>query len=203
MASRAKRSSLTADFVQGISLILGGRTIRYIPGMDGITAHSPFAALTMIVAPAMLTNASCVLAMSTINRMLKSRDRMRELFKDSEKEGRTGADTEREERQVARVEKQATLLMGALAAIYVALGSFAMATLISLLGAALVSSGGVALRVVAGAGFALGLVGVSGLVIGCARLFRATQLSMLNIREEAEVIRQRRAARGHRGAGIA
>src|SRR5438045_2203303 len=116
--------------------------------MEGV--HSPFAALTMIVAPAMLTNASCVLAMSTINRMLKSRDRMRELLKDSETPKTSGAEADREERQVARVEKQATLLMGALAAIYVALGSFAMASLISLLGAALVSTGGVMLQVVGG-----------------------------------------------------
>jgi hypothetical protein len=163
--------------------------------MEGVAIHSPFAALTMIVAPAMLTNASCVLAMSTINRMLKSRDRMRELLKDSEKPKTTGAESEREERQVARVEKQATLLMGALAAVYVALGSFAMATLVSLLGAALVSTGGVALQLVGGAGFILGLIGVSGLVVGCVRLFRATQLSMLNIREEAQAIRERRAQR--------
>ena len=161
--------------------------------MEGV--HSPFAALTMIVAPAMLTNASCVLAMSTINRMLKSRDRMRDLLKDSEAPKASGAEAEREERQVARVEKQATLLMGALAAVYVALGSFAMATLVSLLGAGLVTTGGVVLRIVAGVGFALGMVGVTGLVIGCARLFRATQLSMLNIHEEAEAIRQRRAIR--------
>lgn len=157
--------------------------------------HSPFAALTMIVAPAMLTNASCVLAMSTINRMLKSRDRMRELLKESENEGRSAEEAAREERQVARVEKQATLLMGALASVYVALGSFAMATLVSLLGAALVSAGGMALRIVGGVGFVLGMVGVSGLVVGCVRLFRATQISLVNIREEAEVIRQRRAAR--------
>jgi hypothetical protein len=161
--------------------------------MEGV--HSPFAALTMIVAPAMLTNASCVLAMSTINRMLKSRDRMRELLKESEKPKASGAESDREERQVARVEKQATLLMGALAAIYVALGSFAMATLVSLLGAALVSSGGMALRVVGGVGFVLGVIGVSGLVVGCVRLFHATQLSMLNIREEAAVIRERRKSR--------
>ena len=32
--------------------------------------QSPFAALTFVAAPAILTNASSVLAMSTINRML-------------------------------------------------------------------------------------------------------------------------------------
>jgi len=44
------------------------------------TVVTVLAALTMIVAPAMLTNASCVLALSTINRMLRTRERMRESF---------------------------------------------------------------------------------------------------------------------------
>jgi hypothetical protein len=158
--------------------------------------HSPFAALTMIVAPAMLTNASCVLAMSTINRMLRTRERMRELLTESEQENRAASDVERASRQVDRVEKQATLLMGALASIYVALGSFALATLVSLLGAALVSLPEQWLfRVLGATGFTLGVIGVAGLVLGCARLFHATRLSLLNIREEAEVIRERRRQR--------
>src|SRR5437660_683382 len=129
--------------------------------------HSPFAVLTFIVAPAMLTNASCVLAMSTINRMLRTRERMRELLRESEEEDRPAAEIERAERQVDRVEKQATLLMGALASIYVALGSFALATLVSLLGAAFVTLENPAfLRGVAIAGLCLGFIGVSGLVFG-------------------------------------
>src|SRR4051812_41049439 len=160
------------------------------------SVQSPFAALTMIVAPAMLTNASCVLAMSTINRMLRTRERMRELLHDSENANRPTDEVERAGRQVDRVERQATLLMGALASIYVALGSFALATLVSLLGAALVSVAGQFLfRILATVGFILGVVGVTGLVFGCARLFHATQLSLVNIREEAEVIRRRRAER--------
>jgi hypothetical protein len=163
--------------------------------MDNAT-HSPFAALTMIVAPAMLTNASCVLALSTINRMLRTRERMRELLSESGDENRPVDEVERAGRQVDRVERQATLLMGALACIYVALGSFALATLVSLVGAAFVSvAGEMTFRVLATCGFVLGVVGVGGLVFGCFRLFRATQLSLENIREEAEVIRERRAKR--------
>jgi uncharacterized membrane protein YdbT with pleckstrin-like domain len=165
--------------------------------MDAVT-QSPFAALTMIVAPAMLTNASCVLALSSINRMLRTRERMRELLAESEDEaGKSAEEIARSERQVDRVEKQAMLLMGAIASIYVALGSFALATLVSLIGAAFVSiAGQVVYRALAVIGFVLGVIGVCGLVFGCARLFRATQLSLLNIREEAETIRNRRAKRG-------
>jgi len=42
--------------------------------------QSPFAVLTFIVTPALLTNSSSVLALSTINRMLRTRERMNESY---------------------------------------------------------------------------------------------------------------------------
>jgi hypothetical protein len=42
--------------------------------------QSPFAPLTFVVAPALLTNASSVLAMSTVNRMVRAHDRMHGFF---------------------------------------------------------------------------------------------------------------------------
>lgn len=159
-------------------------------------AHSPFAVLTFIVAPALLTNASSVLALSTINRMLRTRDRMHELFAASEKSDRSEDEATRLVTQVNRVEKQAILLLGALRSIYVALGSFAAATLVTLLGAGLVPfSGALWFRALAGLGLLLGFLGVGGIVFGCLHLFQATQLSLINIREEAAVIRERQAAR--------
>ena len=78
--------------------------------------------------------------------------------------------------------------------IYVALAAFACATLVTLLGAALISlAGALLLHSVAGLGIALGFVGVGGLVVGCVNLFRATHLSLLNIRDEAATIRTRNA----------
>src|SRR5215470_4065311 len=102
-------------------------------------AQSPFAALTFIAAPALLTNATSVLALSTINRMLRTRDRMTELLGKSEAAATSKADSERLVRQVDRVERQAVLLLQALRAIYVALGAFVSATLVTLLGATLAS----------------------------------------------------------------
>ncbi|HMJ91316.1 MAG TPA: DUF2721 domain-containing protein [Candidatus Acidoferrum sp.] len=148
--------------------------------------------LTFIVAPAILTNATSVLAMSTINRMLRTRERMQQLYAASE-----GNDTFRGDRfinQVNRVEMQAVLLLGAMRFIYVSLGAFAAAALVTLLGAVLSHiQPAVVTRLIIGAGLFLGFVGVAGLVIGCLKLFRATRLSMFNIREEAELIRQRQA----------
>jgi hypothetical protein len=96
--------------------------------------------------------------------------------------------------QVDRVEKQAALLLRALHSIYVAVAAFACATLVTLLGAALISlAGALLLHSVAGLGIALGFVGVGGLVVGCVNLFRATHLSLLNIRDEAATIRTRNA----------
>src|SRR5438034_6728206 len=94
--------------------------------------HSPFAVLTFIVAPALLTNASSVLALSTINRMLRTRERMKELFAKSEAGGQSEVESLQLVRQVDRVEKQAVLLLQALRSIYVALGAFVSATLVTL-----------------------------------------------------------------------
>src|SRR5882757_1477539 len=100
--------------------------------MDGISlTQSPFAVLTFIAAPALLTNASSVLALSTINRMLRTRDRMKELFAKSQAD--TEPDPARFIEQVNRVEQQAILLLRGLRSIYVALGAFSGATLVTLL----------------------------------------------------------------------
>ena len=165
--------------------------------MDTVTlSESPFAVVTFIAAPALLTNASSVLAMSTINRMLRTRDRMSELFAKSETQ--TGSDEQRARmiEQVNRVETQALLLLGALGRIYVALGAFSAATLVTLLGAGLAHfQEALWFRVLTGLALLLGFVGVGGLVLGSLNLFRATQLSLLNIRQEADLIRQRQSAR--------
>ena len=165
--------------------------------METITlTQSPFAVLTFIVAPALLTNASTVLALSTTNRMLRTRERMQELFAKSETGKQSEPESARLIEQVNRVERQAVLLLRALRSIYVALGAFAGATLVTLLGAALASFGGALwLRLLAGLGLALGFVGVGSLVFGSANLFQATQLSLINIRAEAALIRERQAQR--------
>jgi len=46
------------------------------------------------------------------------------------------------------------------------------------------------LHIMAWLGIALGRVGVGGLVLGCAALFHATQLSLVHIREEASFVRE-------------
>ncbi len=156
--------------------------------------QNPFAVLTFIVAPAIMTNATSVLAMSTINRMLRTRERMHELF--AEAQASEDVCSEKYVEQVNRVERQAMLLLRALRLIYTALGGFAAASLVTLLGAMFGQIGYEAIvHVVTNMGLVLGLVGVTGLVGGCVNLLRATQLSMVNISEEAEQIRERQSVR--------
>jgi Protein of unknown function (DUF2721) len=163
--------------------------------------QSPFTALTFVAAPALLTNASSVLALSTINRMLRTRDRMTELINKAEAGVRSEGDAARLIEMVNRVETQAALLLRSLHSIYVALGAFASATLVTLLGASAASSQGEPLlHIAAWLGVALGIVGVGGLVFGCASLFHATRLSLINIREEASLVRERLAPLKKAGA---
>jgi hypothetical protein len=156
-----------------------------------VFSQSPFAVLTFIAAPAVLTNAASVLAMSTINRMLRTRDRMEQLFAQSEKGVKSPVDAERLVSQVNRVEIQATRLLRALHAIYVALGAFAAASLVTLMGVVLGNwEWMLSFHMLVGAGLLLGFVGVGGLVLGCWNLLQATRISLVNIREEAALIRR-------------
>ena len=152
---------------------------------NNLLADNPFAVLTFIAAPAILTNATSVLAMSTINRMLRTRDRMHELYRESEDTSKLFGEKFLE--QVNRVERQAAMRW-----IYMAMGAFVSASLVTLVGAVAGQLGNaLIMRIVIGAGLLLGFAGVTGLVRGCIHLFHTTQLSLLNIRDEAEAIRQR------------
>src|SRR5947199_3960445 len=97
--------------------------------MEPVTlAQSPFAVVTFIAAPALLTNASSVLAMSTINRMLRTRDRMHDLFAESKTSKLEARERKRFLEQVERVERQAIILLRGLRSIYVGLAAFAGVT---------------------------------------------------------------------------
>lgn len=164
---------------------------------DTSLVSNPFAVLSLIGAPAILTNAASVLAMSTSNRFLRASERIRALA------ARLDAGTETDAVhamlivQVHRVERQSVMLLHGLGAAYVALGSFASASLISILGAALAASPfHVGFDFAVALAFSAGILGAGGLVTGCFNLFRATRLSMLNIAEEAAMIRARFDSRG-------
>jgi len=160
-----------------------------------LATQNPFALLTLIVAPAVLTNATSVLALSTSNRFLRAGERLRSLAAELEK-AVTPADREWRVVHINRIEHQAVLLLTGLRADYVALGSFVSASLISILGAGCAAGElHAAALVMVFLALAIGFLGAGALVWACVNLLRATRLSMLNISEEAAIIRQREAGR--------
>jgi hypothetical protein len=130
---------------------------------------NPFAALSLIVAPAVLTNASSILILSTSNRLTRAVDRARALATQLETPaGIPDRFTPLRLREMASSEQRALMLLSALRLFYASLGAFAGAALTSLLGAGVSAapqrSLSTTLELVAvGAGF----IGVLGLILGC------------------------------------
>jgi hypothetical protein len=154
-------------------------------------AANPFAVLSLIVAPALLTNASSVLSMSTSNRLARAVDRARELTKQIEASTDiSSADNTRRLRELAAAEQRALMLLGALRSFYVALGGFASATLVSLVGAVLASMGvGVVLRGLEIAAVFAGLVAVGAIVHGSVILVRETRIAVHVLHERVSTLR--------------
>ncbi len=158
-----------------------------------LLADNPFTSLSLIAAPAVLTNASSVLALGTSNRFARAIDRARALSALLEDEEVTDDPmTLMRVRQLNRTERRALLLLHALRAFYLALGSFAASALLSLLGASVTSSTHhIIFHVTLIVGLVAGFFGVGGLVFGCILLVEETRLAVKNVSEEAVLVRER------------
>jgi hypothetical protein len=154
---------------------------------------NPFAVLSFIVAPAVLTNASSVLSMSTNNRLARAVDRARELSRQLEEAGDLSApEAVRRCRELTAAEQRSLMLLSALRSFYVAMGSFASAALVSLLGAVFVPiRAGVPVRVLEVIGVAAGALAVSALVHGAVMLVRETRIAVQTVQERAASIHAR------------
>ena len=142
---------------------------------------NPFAALSLIVAPAILTNACAVLAMSTSNRLARAVDRARELLRQVEADA-DGEERTRSMRDLVITQDRAVMLLRVLRSFYVALAGFALATLVSLIGAAAAAAG--PRPIVIGfelLGLAAGVIGVSALMHGAVVLVRETRIAVAHL----------------------
>ncbi len=142
---------------------------------------NPFAALSLIVAPAILTNACAVLAMSTSNRLARAVDRARELLRQVEADA-DGEKRSRSMRDLVITQDRAVMLLRVLRSFYVALAGFALATLVSLIGAAAAAAG--PRPIVIGfelLGLAAGVIGVSALMHGAVVLVRETRIAVAHL----------------------
>jgi Protein of unknown function (DUF2721) len=152
-------------------------------------ADNPFATLTILVAPAILTNASSVLCLGTGNRIARVVDRTRALAAELAKLDRDHALRVPYDRQMARLKERAHLLLRALRLFYTSIGSFAAAALVAIIGSVLAgAAGNTALRGLEALGLIAGSVGVGGLVFGCVLMVSETRIAVGFLEEEAGLL---------------
>jgi hypothetical protein len=151
-------------------------------------ANNPFAVLTAIVAPAILTNACSVLALGTSNRLGRVVDRTRVVASDiaASKPGSEGFVEWTS--QLRALETRTHMLLRALRLFYAALGLFASSALISVAGSIAAFYGqrllfqvGAVLAVVSGGSAVLGLSA------GCFSMVNETRLAVRSLGEEARM----------------
>ena len=148
---------------------------------------NPFAVLTTVVAPAVLTNACSVLCLGTSNRIARVVDQSRVVA--SELKALTSGSTERRrwEEQLAVLRVRARHLFGALRLFYASLGAFAAAALIAIVGSAIAASGlSDWFRAAAVVGLFVGAVGVGGITVGCILMVAEVRLALKQTADEAD-----------------
>jgi Protein of unknown function (DUF2721) len=160
---------------------------------DGGVAGNPFAVLTAVVAPAILTNACSVLALGTSNRLARVVDRRRVVDRELAAVGPGGMNYESWMAQLAGLQVRTQLLVKALRVIYGSLGLFATAALVSVLGSIVTYYGQrILFQLTAGLALLAGAVAVVGLASGCALMVHETRLAVQNLAEEAKIYQARR-----------
>ena len=150
-------------------------------------ADNPFAALTTVVAPAVLTNACSVLCLGTSNRIARVVDQSRMVAAEL-KQLTPGTPQRRPwEDHMGVLRERARYLFWALRLLYASLGSFAAAALIAVIGSAIAATNSLTLfRATAVLGFCTGALGVTGLTIGCALMVREVRLALRQTAAEAD-----------------
>jgi len=150
-------------------------------------SSTPFAVLTTVVAPAILTNACSVLALGTANRIARVVDRTRAINAELPAFERQSLSYGSRVKQLAMLRQRSVLLVRALRLIYGALGCFAAAALLTVLGSALgYYEMMLGFSVSAVLGLLAGILAVGGLVYGSTLLVRETQIAMEQSGEEVE-----------------
>ena len=171
-------------------LLFPGKTVRLhtTDAMPTPVSDSPFAVLTLIAAPAVFTNAASLLSLGTGNRLARVVDRTRTVVKDLHGTEIDPATRMLWKSHLGRLEKRGALLVHAMSFFYGAVGCFAAASVVSLLGAGVVSTQHKwPLQVIVVISFLLGTVGFVGLAVGCSMLVNETRLALLSMSEEADL----------------
>ena len=163
------------------------------PATMAASVVNPFAALTFIAAPALLTNASSLLLMGTTNRLARAVDRVRELAAHLEHHARgEQAIAEVELWLMQRAEQRVRIIVHAMTAFYLAVGSFAFGTMLALVGAALVTQAHEGTRLwVLRATIGACVIGVAAIMSGSLALVFESRITFRILTEEARLARER------------
>ena len=150
--------------------------------------NNPFAALSIVVAPAILTSASSVLCLGTANRLARVVDRTRAVSAQFALLAPNADTIVTSRRQLEELRVRWNLVLRALICFYISLGSFAVAALVSLVGSSFTAPAMLPpINFIAILGLLSGTVGVGGLVLGCTMMVRETRLAIRNLAEETEI----------------
>jgi hypothetical protein len=155
--------------------------------MSAPLQENPFAILTAIVAPAVLTNACSVLCLGISTRIARVVDRTRFLTDNMPKFQPGSPEHASRLRQLERLQKRAQHLVKGLRLLYSALGGLAASALISVLGAVSAYFGNaLVFHAIAVIALAIGVFAVTALVAGCVYMVHETRLAVQNLTEEAQ-----------------
>ena len=164
------------------------QTVRSTIGFQA----NPFLMLTFIVAPAVLTNACALLAMSTSNRFARAIDMAKDIARQIEQTAEIAPSRlDRLVNDFTTAETRGLLLLKALRCFYLSLSCFAMVALVSLLGSVSTMLESQTVETVFLCFLLLlGLVAVSGIVYGVILLIRETRMVVSILQRRIHEIRQ-------------
>ncbi|HTP67562.1 MAG TPA: DUF2721 domain-containing protein [Dongiaceae bacterium] len=155
---------------------------------SSLLGNNPFAVLTAIVAPAILTNASSVLALGTSNRLGRVVDRTRVVYGDLAATAPGSVEHKEWADQLTSLRNRAQMLLTALRLFYAALGLFAASALVSVGGSVATYYGQkIWFEVAAGLAVLTGASAVVGLSVGCSLMVHETRLAVQSLAAEAEI----------------
>jgi hypothetical protein len=151
---------------------------------------TPFAALTLIVAPAVLTNATSILTFVTSNRYIVLLDRWRTVAGDID-ELPDSEERRMRVNHVDRLERRAQMLLRALRGLFLTIGMFALSALIALIGASLSANRIADIAAIPTMALATGTIAVLSLVYALSQLGMEATLSATHVRDEAHLLKVR------------
>jgi hypothetical protein len=162
-------------------------------------SDNAFAALSFLAAPAILTNASTILALGTSNRLARASDRAKAAAASIVSSTSTSASdplVQFHQQDFQHSTRRAAMLIRALRRFYLAAGSFAGGTCVALVGAFAGYFDVHALdRITQAAMVLAAALGVGGLVHGCLILLYETRLAIQSLDAQHAAITQWRASR--------